>query len=234
MTRDPARAHLPNVTSCLYDETTMFNKAPRLHSRARMRAARIFGLLGSTLVACTTGSSPGGGGHAGDAGYVGPPSEAAMTQEGIICSTFYSSAGTFVPNTAEPPPANFTGCWPIGAWTFSLTINTNTATGGGTDTCAPAGKEPTPLAMYQFTGSTGSDAQGDPTENFSYTAQASDPNVHTTIKVTEGGSGVCEGNLTLYDTTGEKVWSLSPELNADNSITGGAEFDLYGTDQWGG
>jgi hypothetical protein len=208
----------------------MFDKAPLLHSTARMRAARIFGFLGSTIMACTTGSPSGG--LTTDA-KPGPPSEAAVNQEGILCSTFYSSTGTFVPNTAEPPPANFTGCWPIGAWTFSLTINTNTATGGGTDTCATAGKEPTPLTKYQFTGSTGSDAMGDPTEVFSYTPQSSDPNIHTTIKVTEGGSGVCEGNLSLYDTTGTKVWSLSPELNADNSITGGAEYDLFMTDQWG-
>ncbi len=212
----------------------LFDKAPLLQSRTRMRVAgKIVAFLGSTLVACTTGSSSSGGGLTTDA-KPGPPSEAAMNQEGIVCSTFYSSAGTFVPNTAEPPPANFTGCWPIGAWTFSLTINTNTSTGGGTDTCATAGKEPTPLAQYQFTGATGSDGNGNPTENFSYTPQASDPNVHTTIKVTEGGSGVCEGNLSLYDTTGEKVWSLSPELNADNSITGGAEFDLYQSNQWGG
>ena len=212
-------------------EPRMFDKAPLLHSRRGMRG--ITGLLGLTIVACTSGSSPGGGGTS-DGGYKGPPSEAGMQQEGIICSTFYSSSGTFVPNAADPPPANFTGCWPIGAWTFSLTVNTDTMTGGNVDTCATAGKEPTPLSKYQFTGATSMDANGDPVEDFSYTPQSPDPNVHSTIKVTEGGSGLCEGDVELYDSTGMKVWSLNPELNADNSVTGGAEFDLYGADQWSG
>jgi hypothetical protein len=210
----------------------MFDKAPLLHSRRSMRG--ITSLLGLTIVACTSGSSPGGGGGTSDGGYKGPPSEAGISQEGIVCSTFYSSSGTFVPNTADPPPANFTGCWPIGAWTFSLTVSTDTTMGGGVDTCATAGKEPTALTKYQFTGTTSMDANGDPIENFSYTPQSGDPNVNSTIKVTEGGSGLCEGDVELYDSTGTKVWSLNPELNADNSVTGKAEFDLYGADQWGG
>lgn len=202
----------------------MVDKASLLHPHARMRVLEICVVLGSTLVACTTGSTT----------VDSAPSESGMVQLGIICSTFYSSAGTFVPNTADPPPANFTGCWPIGNWTFSLTLSTDAANGGGSDTCATSGHEPTALAMYQFTGTTSLDDEGDTEEDFTYTPQPGDPNVNTTIKVTEGGSGLCEGNLALYDSTGTKVWSLSPELNADNSITGNAEFDLYGTDQWGG
>jgi hypothetical protein len=163
-----------------------------------------------------------------------PPSESGMTQLGITCSTFYATTGTFVPNTGDPPPTNFSGCWPIGAWTFTLAINTDTSSGGGVDSCSTGGHEPTTLAKYQFTGSTTLDADNDPLEHFAYTPQSSDPNIHTTIKVTEGGTGVCQGSLSLYDTTGEKVWTLQPELNADNSITGDGEFDLYGSDQWGG
>ncbi|HEY4059719.1 MAG TPA: hypothetical protein VGM39_24060, partial [Kofleriaceae bacterium] len=75
---------------------------------------------------------------------------------------------------------------------------------------------------------------GDPEEHFTYNPQPSDPNIHATAKVTEGGTGVCEGSLSLFDTTGTKVWTLKPELNADNTITGDAEFDLWGENQWGG
>ena len=178
-------------------------------------------------MACTTGTSA-------PTGPNDAPQESLNQQLGILCSTFYSSSGSFIPNAADPPPANFTGCWPIGAWTFSLTLNTDANTGGGMDSCSTTGHEPTPLAMYQFTGSTTLDQDGDPVENFAYTPQASDPNVNTAIKVTEGGTGVCEGNVSLYDATGTKVWTLSPELNADNSVTGSAEYDLYGSDQWGG
>src|SRR5664279_3251496 len=195
-----------------------------------MRLAGICVVLGLPIAACTTGSPAPGGGTT-DA-TLGPPSESGMAQLGILCSTYYSASGTFVPNAADPPPANFSGCWPIGAWTFSLTLSTDTTAGGGIDTCSTGGHEPTTLAKYQFTGTTTLDQAGDPVEHFTYKAQSNDPNVHTTIKVTEGGTGICQGGMSLFDTTGTKVWTLSPELNVDNSITGSAEYDLYGSDQW--
>ena len=213
-------------------KTPRVDKAPLLHSDPRMRIAGLCVVLGSFLVGCSTGSSGPGSGPPVAGGTVDAGSE--MTQEGILCSTFYKATGTFVPDTSNPPPAGFTGCWPVGAWKFSLAINTDASSGGGADTCAAASKEPTPLSMYQFTGTTMPDADGDPAQHFTYVAQASDPNVNSTIKVTEGGSGICQGSLALYDSTGTKVWSLQPELNADNSVTGSAEYDLFGTDQWGG
>ena len=197
-----------------------------------MRLAVICVVLASTIAACTTGSS-GPGGNGTDA-TLGPPSEAGMTQLGITCSTYYSTSGTFVPNAGDPPPASFSGCWPIGAWTFTLAPNTDPATGGGVDSCSTAGHAPTALAKYQFTGTTTLDQSGDPVEHFTYTPQSNDPNVHQSIKVTQGGTGICAGSLSLFDSTGTKVWPLSPELNLDNSINGSAEFDLYGSNQWGG
>ena len=190
---------------------SIVGKASLLHSFAHMRLAGICVVL-SSVVACTTGSS--GSGNGGTDATLGPPSEAGNTQLGISCSTFYAATGTFVPNAGDPPPANFTGCWPIGAWTFTLTKNADPATGGGVDTCTGA-QEPTTLAKYQFTGSTSLDQDGDPVEKFTYTPQSSDPNVHSTIKVTEGGSGICEGGMSLFDSSGKKVWTLSPELNAE-------------------
>ena len=199
-----------------------------------MRLIRICGVVSSMLLsaACTTGSS--GTGDGGGSSIMAGHPEASMQQEGITCSTFYAATGTFVPNTSDPPPSGFTGCWPIGTWTFSLTVSTDTTMGGGIDSCAASGKEPTPLAQYRFTGTTTTDADGDPVEHFTYNPQSTDPTVNYTAKVTEGGSGICAGNLTLYDATGEQVWSMSPELNTDNSITGNAEFDLFPTDQWSG
>jgi hypothetical protein len=190
-----------------------------------MRLVHICGVL-VTLVAsaCTTGSS----------GIEPGNPEAGNQQLGIKCSTSYATSGTFVPNTADPPPSGFDGCWPIGGWTFTLSINTDPDSGGGVDSCAPANLEPTPLAQYQFTGSTTVNSDGDPEEHFTYTPQASDPNVNYSAKVTEGGTGICEGNLKLFDATGTQVWTMNPELNADNSITGSAEFDSYTDDQWTG
>jgi len=217
-------AHSPAANSLFACRIRSAAQASRLQLQWAMRVAGLCILLGSTVAACTTGNGPG----------TLPPSEAGTTQLGILCSTFYAASGTFVPNASDKPPSGFTGCWPIGAWTFSLTLNADTSTGGGIDTCMTTGNEPTPLAKYQFTGTTTLDMNGDPLEHFAYMPQPSDPNVNTTIKVTEGGTGVCEGGLSLYDSTGTKVWTLSPELNADNSITGSAEYDLYGSNQWTG
>lgn len=191
-----------------------------------MRLVHICGALFALTAAsaCTTGSS----------GIEPGNPEAGNTQLGITCTTFYSVTGTFVPNTADPPPSGFEGCWPIGQWTFSLTVSTDESMGGGPDTCGPQNHEPQPLAMYQFTGSTVLNSDGDPEEQFTYNPQPGDPNVNFTAKVTQGGTGLCEGGLKLYDSTGTQVWTLSPELNADNTITGAAEFDSYTEDQWTG
>jgi len=118
-------------------KTQLVGKASLLHSLARMRLAGICVVLGLTATACTTGSS--GPTGIGTDATLGPPSESGMAQLGIICSTFYAATGTFVPNAGDPPPANFTGCWPIGAWTFSLTLNADPNTGGGVDTCTTGG-----------------------------------------------------------------------------------------------
>src|SRR5580658_4067725 len=120
-------------------KTSMFSEASLLQRQTNMRVG-ICIAVGLGVVACSTGSSKTGS------------QDASMNMQlGIICSTFYSSSGTFAPNTADPPPSGFSGCWPIGAWTFSLTKSTDAMTGGGTDTCATDNHEPTPLAMYQFT-----------------------------------------------------------------------------------
>ena len=52
------------------------------------------------------------------------------------------------------------------------------------------------------------------------------------MKVSEGGSGLCEGELSIYSADGKTVWLLKPELNADNTITGDGEYGQYSTDQW--
>lgn len=187
-----------------------------------MRLVHISSVLVALLAsACTTGSS----------GIEPGNPEAGNQQLGIQCSTSYAASGTFAPNTADQPPSGFEGCWPIGTWTFSLTVNTDPNSGGDVDTCA-ASHPQTPLAQYSFTGTTTVNSDGDKEEHFTYNPGAGDQTANYTAKVTEGGTGICAGSLKLYDASGTQVWTLSPELNQDNSITGGAEFDLYTDDQW--
>jgi hypothetical protein len=125
------------------------------------------------------------------------------------------------------------GCWPAGTWTVKLTK----ATTGSADSCATDGHEPTPLAQYEIVATATADpTTGDPDIAWTYTPQSSsDPNVDFEGKATGGGVGLCNGAFGLYDATGTEVWNLTPELNTDDmTLSGTAEYDLYGSDQWVG
>jgi hypothetical protein len=138
---------------------------------------------------------------------------------GRLCGSTLSANGMFTPDPAATPPTGSTGCWPAGMWTFSVSIVMND--------CSPA---PTLLSQYQFKGTQTLDMNGDPVVNtFTY---VTDPSARTIVKVSEGGSGLCEGELDIYSADGKTVFSLKPELNADNTITGDGEYGVYSSDQW--
>jgi hypothetical protein len=141
---------------------------------------------------------------------------------GRVCTSTLSVTGSFVRGAA--PPLNndgttYEGCWPVGTWTFKAAIDQN-------DCATP----PQMLPSYVFTGTLVVDPQTqDMLQSFTYTT---DPNAHSIVKVSAAGNAMCEGELSLYSADGKQVWNLKPWLNADNTITGEGEYDLYGTDQW--
>ena len=139
---------------------------------------------------------------------------------GIQCSAMFTVTGSFV--QSDPRPAdNPDGCWPVGMWTFTAQAVPNT------NTCDPT---PVPLPQYQMQGTATTDpTTGEYDESFSY---VTDPSAHVIVKANEGGSGSCEGDLSIYSADGKQVWSLKPELNLDFSIVGAGEFDIYDTNQW--
>ena len=126
--------------------------------------------------------------------------------------------GTFVPDTANAAPMGWVTCWPVGTWTFTAKV--------GTTDCTPA---PTPAAQYVMTGITQPDQNGDPQPVMQFTGDAG---IRSIAKYSDGGSGLCEGELDLYSTDGKTVWLLKPELNADNSLTGDGEYGVFSTDQY--
>ena len=137
---------------------------------------------------------------------------------GRQCTTVFSTSGSFAPNNASPPPTGSSGCWPIGVWTFSAKIESND--------CDPA---PTLATQYQFRGEATLNEDGDPIQSFTY---MTDPAARHIVKVSQGGSGLCEGELQIYSAYGKSVFLFKPALNADNSITGDGEFSIFGDDQW--
>jgi hypothetical protein len=151
---------------------------------------------------------------------VGNPDDGGMQMNplGRQCTAVFTTHGTFAPDATNPKPVDVNGCWPIGVWNFSVSIASND--------CSPA---PELASQYQFKGTATLNMDGDPVQSFEY---MTDPSARNIVKVSEGGTGLCEGELQLFSADGLKVWLFKPELNADNSITGDGEFGVFTTNQW--
>jgi hypothetical protein len=142
---------------------------------------------------------------------------------GRQCTMQMTVTGTFAESTPAPPNEDGTayqGCWPIGVWTFQ-------AQPGDTD-CDVA---PAPLGQYQFKVELKLDSDGLEYQSNSY---MTDPSVRNRVKVSQGGDGLCEGELDLYSADGKEVWIIKPELYADKHLGGDGEYSLHKTDQWVG
>jgi hypothetical protein len=132
---------------------------------------------------------------------------------GIICEGELSITGTFV--ASAPQPEDVFGCWPVGTWTFSASV-------GGHD-CPSA-----PMVLPEYKFSVTRDAEE--VEHYSYDTDPAYERVR--IKVTSGGGGLCEGGVELYSEDGKHVWILKPSLQADGTLNGSGQYELYGSDQW--
>ncbi len=135
---------------------------------------------------------------------------------GIECNATFKTTGTFV--LGAPQPADVDGCWPVGTWTFSATVDTN-----------ECGTPPALLPQYQFKVERLSDSLGDPVDAYTFLTE---PSAHHRLKVSSGGGGLCEGGLEIFSEDGKQYWNFKPALEADLSIDGFGEYALYTTDQW--
>jgi hypothetical protein len=157
---------------------------------------------------------------------VGDPNDGGtqMNPLGRQCTATFTTQGTFAPDTANPPPVDptdgtpYEGCWPIGVWTFTAKIADND--------CSPA---PQLASQYQFKGTMTVNEDGDPVQSFAY---MTDPSARNIVKVSQGGSGLCEGEVQLFSADGLTMWLFKPALNADNSITGDGEYGVFDSNQW--
>lgn len=140
---------------------------------------------------------------------------------GRVCTTQLTVTGTFVESMPAPPHEDgtpYTGCWPIGTWTFS-------ATRAESD-CST---QPALLNQYQFKVEQKLDSDGLPYQQNTY---MTDPSVRHRIKVSQGGNGLCTGELNLFSADGKEVWIIKPALYADKTLGGEGEYSLYKSDQW--
>lgn len=140
---------------------------------------------------------------------------------GRVCTTEIAVTGSFMQTKAPPVHEDgtpYTGCWPIGIWTFSASY--------GTGDCET---KPALLAQYQFKGEEMFDGDGIQYQVFTY---MTDPAVRHRVKVSQGGDGLCEGELNLFSADGKEVLILKPELYADLHLGGNGELQIYKSDQW--
>ena len=140
---------------------------------------------------------------------------------GRLCTMQMTVSGSFTETEPAPPHEDgtpYTGCWPIGVWTFTATKTTTDCT-----------NSPVLLPQYQFKGERVADMDGELWPKFTY---MTDPSIRHRIKVSQGGDGLCEGELNLFSADGKEVWIIKPELYADKHLGGDGEYALYGSDQW--
>jgi hypothetical protein len=140
---------------------------------------------------------------------------------GRVCTMQMTITGTFTQSMEPPENANgepYTGCWPIGTWTFR-------ATRGETD-CSGT---PQLLEQYQFKVDYRFDDDGNQYQSNTY---MTDPTVRHRVKVSQGGAGLCQGELNLFSSDGKEVWIIKPSLYADGTLRGDGEYALYKDDQW--
>lgn len=156
-----------------------------------------------------------------------PPVE--PTPDPRVCTAILAITGDFaisamvpddVNNDTQMPPGDglpdFTGCWPVGTWTFTMAVTENT--------CATA---PTPEASYSFRTDYVPDMNGEP--QYQYTLLAPTP-MNYRLKVTSGGGGLCEGLVELYSDDGLESWILHPALNVFNTsgpLGGEGEYSIW-------
>lgn len=140
---------------------------------------------------------------------------------GRVCTTQVDVTGTFAQSKAPPVHEDgtpYTGCWPIGTWTFSASM-----------VQSDCSTTPQILPQYQFKVEERLDSDGLPYQVNTY---LTDPSVRHRVKVSQGGDGLCEGELNLFSADGKEVWILKPELYEEGHLGGDGEYSLHKDDQW--
>jgi hypothetical protein len=142
-----------------------------------------------------------------------PVDEARQTQLGMVCDARLTLTGSFT--QAAPQPEDVFGCWPVGTWTFTAKVGESNCT-----------TNPTLESAYTFRVT-----RSPETESDLYTYDNDPNNADVRVKVTSGGSGLCEGGLTYFRDGGKVVVNLKPNLHADGHLDGQGEYEEYGQDQ---
>lgn len=132
---------------------------------------------------------------------------------GIVCKASLAITGTFEEGAPQPP--DVFGCWPVGLWTFTASVTENQC------------PDPPQLeAQYQVK------VERDAEDNEIYTYMNDPSYERVRLKVTSGGGGLCEGGFEIYSPDGKILTNLKPALQADKTLNGFGDYEVYNEDQW--
>lgn len=197
--------------------------APELRYDASMRKAGASVLVTLFAAACGVGDDTTSG-----------------VSTGIECSAVFTTTGTFTQaatpaRPTDPAAENYvSGCWPAGTWEFTAAIEeageVPDADGDGVGDRCTGAQAPKLAAKYSFVITRTEDDLG-----WKDTSQyTGDTQLHQLykIKVSEGGSGDCEGSLQLYSADFKQWWNFKPNLaievgQSSAQLTGQGDFTQY-------
>jgi hypothetical protein len=149
-----------------------------------------------------------------DGSSVAPSSSDGGVQLGtMICRDALALSGQWQQGNA--PPSGFPGgCWPDGTWSFSANVSQSA--------CSSA---PVLAAQYRF------QVVEDADYNDTITYLNDPTDASASLKITGGEGGVCTGAFLLFSADGKTVINLRPALQADGSINGQGEYQIWTADQ---
>ncbi len=179
--------------------------------------------LGLVLTACGVGDEGGNGnGNTADASSDDPDLALGVTCRATLDITGTVALGTPVRPTDPDTGMPITGCWPVGTWTFTASVDT-TATEDH-----PCASRPVLLPQYQFRVDRMLQADGSGLlETYAYLG---DMAMLGHLKVSEGGGGECEAGLELWSIDNKTFWNLKPDLT-QTTLTGHGDYVEYKTPQ---
>jgi hypothetical protein len=157
----------------------------------------------------------------------------------MVCSEGFTVRGTWAAGTPARPLDEPTGCWPVGTWTFTATIDPQyeaadldgDAVG---ERCGqvPGTSAPTLEPSYSFT--VNRVDNGDGWEE-SYIFNGEEARLFR-IKVSEGGAKECEGQLELLSPDDKQLWSFKPNqgvaLDDNGNPVPGSATELIGSGEY--
>lgn len=129
----------------------------------------------------------------------------------IICESTLIVTGTYL--TGDPQPDGLNGCWPIGTWTVSATVDR-------------LGCDPQPDLLEDMVYVVSYDEEAS-SHNVSFSNDPADERVN--LKISTSGDGLCHGTMDHFGVDGT-VWSFRPTLQEDGTLLGIGTYSVHQED----